>query len=33
MIGNHMSNQDEFYCNLHNTGNSITSSILLLEDT
>lgn len=26
-----MSNQDEFYSNLHDTGNSITSSILLLE--
>lgn len=31
MIKDHMSNKDEFYSNLHDTGNSMTSSILLLE--
>lgn len=30
-IKDHMSNYDEIYSNLHDTGNSVTSSIFLLE--
>lgn len=31
VIKDHMSNYDEIYSNLHDTGNSVTSSIFLLE--